>query len=153
MIRHCVICDAAFVASPSDKKVTCSPRCRSERARRVNTGRARRWSAEKKAKLASRGQSANLKKGTVAAKMSPLSGPFETNQNALVWVIRSPEGETYTFRNLNLWLREHSEMLPGTVEQARAGLMQIKRSQQGKTKRSVNSWKGWTLVGWHSPQD
>jgi hypothetical protein len=90
--------------------------------------------------------------GTVAAKLSPIAGPFETNYNALIWTIRSPDGTTYTMRNLNLWLRENIDLLPGTPEQARAGIMQIKRSRQGRTKRPVNQWKGWTLISWEDPE-
>ncbi len=148
MIKNCVICGEVFTVSPSDKTVTCSPSCRSERAKRVATSRRRTWSKEKKAKLSDFGQTTNLKKGTPAALQSPKSGPYETNVNALVWEIRSPDGTIYTMRNLNLWLRDNADLLPGTPEQARAGIMQIKRSRYGKTKRAVNQWKGCTLVSW-----
>jgi hypothetical protein len=148
MIRKCVICGMEFNVPPSSKKVTCSDPCRRERASRVNLGSKHPWSESSRAKLSERGQTENLLKGTIAALESPLSGPFESNINALDWVIRSPEGTTYTVRNLNLWLRENADLLPGTPEQARAGIMQIKRSRLGKTKRSVNQWKGWRLLEW-----
>lgn len=151
-VRRCVICGAEFNAPPSSNKVTCSTPCRRERARRAATGRKRTWSEEKRARYKARGPSPNLKLGTPAARNSPKSGPFETNQNALVWTIRSPEGVAYTVRNLKLWLREHAEILPGTPEQAWAGIMQIKRSMDGKTKRPVTQWKGWTLINWERPE-
>jgi hypothetical protein len=150
--KRCVICGTEFPAPPSSKKVTCSDPCRRERARRSATGRKRFWSAEKKARYAEKGQNANLKLGTAAALKSPIAGPFETNQNALIWTIHSPDGVTYTVRNLSLWLRENADKLPGTPEQARAGFAQIKRSREGKTKRSVGSWKGWTLIKWEQPK-
>lgn len=152
MIRHCVICGAEFKASPSDRKTTCGdPACRSERARRARTGRGVPWNDESRQRLAERGRPAALKKGTAAALRSPIAGPFETNRDALVWTIQSPDGVKHTVRNLNLWLREHADMLDGTPEQARAGIMQIKRSMEGKTKRSVGSWKGWRLIEWKNP--
>lgn len=151
--KHCVICGSEFATPPSSKKVTCSKSCQIERARRANTGLPRRWSAEKKTNLSRLGQTDNLKKGTVAAQKSTIAGPFETHRNALIWVIRSPEGVTYTVRNLSLWIREHIDFLPGTVAQARSGLMQIKRCMEGKTKRQVSSWKGWTLVRWEVPDE
>lgn len=95
----------------------------------------------------------NLRKGTPAALTSPKSGAFESNINALIWTIRSPDGVTYTVRNLSLWLRDNADKLPGTPEQARAGIAQIKRSMEGKLKRPVGSWKGWTLIKWEEPED
>lgn len=148
MIKHCVICRSDFTAPPSDKKVTCSKACQSERARRARKGKGQPWSEASRRALAKRGQTENLKLGTPSALQSPISGPFESNQNALIWTIQSPDGVTFQFRNLNLWLRVHADILPGTIEQARAGLMQIKRSKEGKTKRPVGSWKGWKLIGW-----
>lgn len=148
MIKRCIICGKDFTASPSDKTVTCSLPCRKERTRRSASKTGRRWSEDKRKQLSERGQTTNLKQGTPAALQSPIAGPFETNYNALEWVIRSPDGVTYQCRNLNLWLREHADLLPGTPEQARAGLMQVKRSMQGKTKRKVSTWKRWTVVNW-----
>lgn len=150
--RNCVICGTEFAAPPSSRKVTCSPSCRSERARQSNTGTRGSWSEDKKAKRSAQGQPENFKKGTQAAQLSAKSGPFETHINALIWTIKSPDGVTYNLRNLNLWIREHADLLPGTPEQARAGFMQIKRSIQGKTKRSVGSWKGWKLLKWETPE-
>lgn len=153
MNRICVICGCSFKCSPSDKKVTCSDGCRSERARRSKTALGRHWSGASRVKLSLKGQTANLKKGTAAALLSPIAGPFETNKQALIWTLLSPEGITYEARNLNLWLKQHADILPGTPEQARAGLVQIKRSMQGKTKRPVNQWKGWRLICWEKPKE
>ncbi|EPD80512.1 hypothetical protein HMPREF1207_05618 [Paenibacillus sp. HGH0039] len=113
----------------------------------------RRWSPEKRARLSERGQTENLKLGTLAAQVNPKTGPFETNEQALIWVLKSPEGIVHEFRNLSHWTRQHADILPGTPEQARCGIMQIKRSMLGKTRRPVTSWKGWTLLGWRKPDN
>ncbi|HML33878.1 hypothetical protein [Sporomusa sphaeroides] len=149
--RHCVICGTPFPAYPSDKKVTCSKECSTENKRRTHTGKSNQWSVEARQRKSAEGMTDNLKKGTPAAKASPIAGPFETNQNALTWVLKSPEGEIYEVRNLALWLREHADMLDGTPEQAEAGIKQIKRSMEGKTKRTVAQWKGWRLIEWRIP--
>lgn len=151
MTRICVICGLQFNCSPTDKKVTCSNVCRRERARRAKTALGRKWSDTAKKRLSLKGQSPNLAKGTTAARMSPNAGPYETNKQALIWTLISPDGIPYEVRNLNLWLWEQASILPGTPEQARAGIMQIKRSMQGKTKRPVNQWKGWRLINWRKP--
>lgn len=153
MIRQCVICGAEFNASPSDNKVTCGdPVCRSERARRARTGHGVPWNEESRKKLAERGRPPALEKGAEAARRSPIAGPYETNRNALVWRLRAPDGTEHIVRNLTLWLRDHADILDGTPEQARAGIMQIKRSMLGKTKRPVGSWKGWQLISWKEPE-
>ncbi len=146
-----MICKTVFTCSPSDRKITCSRECRQERARRAKTAKGRPWSKASRARLSLRRQTSNLKLGMQAALQSPIAGPFETNHKALIWVIVSPAGDLYEIRNLNLWLRTHAHLLPGTPEQARAGLMQIKRSTLGKTKRPVQTWKGWTLLDWREP--
>ena len=46
MIRYCVICGKPFKAPPSDKKVTCSPACRSVRAANAARTSKRSWSPE-----------------------------------------------------------------------------------------------------------
>ena len=119
-----------------------------ENKRRTHRGKSNKWSTESRAKLSAAGQSLNLKKGAPAAQKSPVAGPFETNQNALVWYLVAPDGERITCRNLNLWLRKNAARLDGSPEQARAGIMAIKQSMTGKRKHPVNSWKGWRLVGW-----
>lgn len=94
----------------------------------------------------------NLLLGMPAAQKSPIAGPFETNQNALVWTLKDPHGHIHTARNLSLFLRNHESELDGTIEQARAGIMQIRRARQGKTKRAVTQWKGWRLLNVTKPK-
>ena len=148
MIKFCVICSKKFVASPSDRKVTCSKPCQRERARRANTAKGRKWSNKARELLSRHGQTQNLKLGTPAALKSPIAGPFETNINAKGWVVVSPEGKEYVFRNLNLWCREHEDILPGTAKTASGAFRMLKRAKLGKTKRAVTQWKGWILKSW-----
>lgn len=151
MIKTCLICGSQFTCSPSDKIVTCSPLCRRERARRAKLGKSQKWPDSARKKLSLKGQSENLKKGTQAAMDSPFAGSFETNKQALIWTIISPEGVKHEVRNLNLWIKQNTDILPGTPDQAHAGFMQIKHSIQGKTKRQVSQWKGWRLIDWRKP--
>ncbi len=151
MIKKCVICGKEFKSHPSDKVVTCSPSCRSERARLVKIGKGPEWKSESKIRLAAKGQTSNLKYGTLAARLSPIAGSFETNQEALIWTIKSPNGVTYTVRNLTLFIKNNPNLFDGTVSQATHGIYQIKRGMLGKTKHPVSQWKGWELISWEIP--
>lgn len=152
MIKQCTICGAQFTCFPSDKKTTCgNADCVKEQRRRSHIGKRNKWTEESKQQLSAKGKTDNLLLGTPAAQQSPLSGAFETNQNALIWTLQAPDGTTHVVRNLALWLRDHADMLDGTPEQARAGLMQIKRSMEHKIKRPVRQWKGWQLLKWEKP--
>ena len=146
MIKRCAICGKEFSSPPSDNKRACSAECSRVLRSRSHKGVSNAWSDESRVRLRNRGRSSNLALGTPAARKSPVSGPFETNRNAKEWVLVSPDGKVYEARNLSLWLREHADMLDGTPEQARCGLAQVKRSTEGKTKRTVGSWKGWKVV-------
>lgn len=145
MIKKCTICGAEFRSSPSEKKSTCSPACRSERARR-HAKKGRPWSAAARAKLAEKGRTANLHLGTPAASASPLSGPFATNQEAKIWSLITPEGERIVVRNLSLWLRENRDRIhPLRPRQLFRGLQQVAQCIEGKTKRGVSQSHGWRL--------
>ncbi|MFB5269321.1 hypothetical protein ACE41H_21400 [Paenibacillus enshidis] len=79
---------------------------------------------------------------------NPIMGRFETHVNAKEWVIKSPDGEVFRCRNLMNWLREHEDLLDGTVKNAFTGLCAIKRSMSGASKRNNRVWKGWTVIDW-----
>jgi len=89
-----------------------------------------------------------LEKAHEVAKTHPLTGRFETHMHAKTWVIQSPSGEVFECRNLKLWLREHEDMLDGTVKQAWDGITKIKYGMQGKRKHINHQWKGWRLINW-----
>lgn len=131
--RECVICGKKFYAAPTSGKRTCSKECeKKERAKNGKMGA----SAE------------NLKLAQDVAKISPNSGKFETNAIAKSWVIQSPDGERYEVNNLDLWAREHSNILPGTPLQFSDGIRKIKMTLQGKRKRGCYQYKGWMLIDW-----
>lgn len=127
MVKVCVICGADFLCSPSDKKVTCGQKaCISERRRQTHLGLSPKWSNATKQRKAALGQTSNLKMGTAAARQSPVAGPFETNQEAKLWWIISPEGTRYHLRNLRKFCRDHPHLFaPDPWPNAYAGLRQV----------------------------
>jgi len=145
-LYKCQICGKAFVARPKNGmgREVCSNKCQ----QLLCTKRATEsFTAQRRKKISAKGLTLNLQKGTPAAQKSPKSGSFETNVNADFWEIRSPEGIIYEFKNLHLWVKEHSNLLPGTPKQAESGIKAIKRSMLGK-RRPVSQWKGWELISW-----
>src|ERR1017187_1806001 len=72
---------------------------------------------------------------------------------ARIWRVRSPENIVYEFKNLQLFIREHSELfLPGDV--IWKGKNKLKCNANGgiqsicpRKKHPVGSWKNWT---WYS---
>lgn len=148
MIRNCVVCGQEFKCSPSDKKVTCSKACSKINKSWTHLGKKISWSEESRERLKTQGQTANLLKGTEAAKASPKSGRFETNINAIEWHLVSPDGKHYHFRSLNHWLRENCEELFGCAPDSkqfynvRSGLSGAKRAVLGGKYGSC-TYKGW----------
>jgi hypothetical protein len=59
--------------------------------------------------------------------------------HALAWTIKSPNGITYYPYNLSQWLKDNSEILPGTPYQALMGFYHIKMG-------TLHQWKGWELI-------
>lgn len=147
MQKNCVICGVVFTASPTDKKVTCGkPMCVRTNKSRTHTGKPHPWSQEARQHRSAQGKTPNLQLGTAAAKLSPLAGPFETNQEAKFWWIVSPDGDRYHLRNLRKFCRDHPHLFASHPWQnAYAGLRQVQAWLMGKTPRTVSQWKGWTL--------
>lgn len=125
--RKCAVCGVAFPCSPSSYNVTCSLAC-------SKLHRATMESTVSNAVIMAK-----------ARRTSPILQPDEHHINAKSWVIRAPDGQVYRCRNLKHWLRNHSDMLDGTVSQAWDGITKIKYSMQGKRKNPSRTWKGWTL--------
>lgn len=148
MKKRCAICGNEYQASPTDKKATCGqPACVSARKKQTHTGKHNHWSPDARVRASARGKTSNLKLGTPAAQQSPLSGPFETNQEAKWWWIISPDGDRYHIRNLRKFCRDHPDLFtPDPWQNAYAGMRQVQASLMGRTKRSVGQWKGWRLA-------
>lgn len=153
--RKCIICGKPFDCYPSDNRVTCSKDCRRERQRRITTSRPVQWSAEARARASARGETANLKLGTAAAKKSPIAGRFETNQEAKIWTLIDPAGNEIVVRNLLLWARNNTDLFgkpPGdhSAAQIASGFKAIARTLEGKRgapgkQRGALTYFGWTL--------
>ena len=131
--KTCIVCGKEFFDHPSNMTKTCSKECSIKNRQRD----------EHKSKII-----ALVPKAHEVAATHPLTGRFETNVNARSWKIQAPDGQVYECRNLKLWLRNHEDMLDGTVEQAWDGISKIKYSMQGKRKNTVSQWKGWLLLDW-----
>lgn len=148
MIRQCVVCGKDFKCSPSDKTVTCSKECSRINKSRTHQGKRNVWSDESRKRLSDQGQTDNLLKGTEAAKKSPNSGRFETNVNAIIWKLTSPEGKVYICKNLHLWVRNNCSLFgldetDGSVQKIYAGLRHAKRGFEGKETAKTCTYKGW----------
>lgn len=114
----------------------------------THTGKRNQWSDESREKLRVRGKTQNLQLGTAAAMKSPKSGRFETNVNAKIWKLTSPEGKIYICKNLTLWCRDHCDLfgVDATEHNAqiiRTGLTNAKRGAQGKLTAQTCTYKGW----------
>lgn len=149
--KICAVCGRRFASPPSDKTVTCSRECSSIHRSRTHKGKRNQWSDESRAKLRAAGQTANLKLGTPAAKMSPISGAVETNRNAKHWVLKSPENMLYEFDNLALFIRQHPEFFSNpksahTALISAASCVKESTTPHSRRGRAVTQYKGWTVV-------
>jgi hypothetical protein len=161
--RTCIICGKSFRCSPSDNYTACSKECQSIRARNAINKRIANgeidtpWTEERRVRA---NQSENVirqrkdsqKAGTEAAKLSPVAGRFETNQNAKVWTLISPGGVEYRVQNLLLWARDHTDLFEKpkgdrSADQISHGFAAIAQTMRGKRKpgRGAMSYFGWTL--------
>lgn len=148
MIRICVICGKEFKCSPSDKKVACSKECSRINKSRTHQGKKNTWSEESKEKLRQKGKTENLKKGTEAAQRSPKSGRFETNINAKIWKLTSPDGKIYVVKNLSNWARTNCTLFgfeenEASARKVTAGLKHAKLGAEGKEYARTSLYKGW----------
>lgn len=131
--KTCIVCGKKFYDAKSNDTVCCSPKC----------------SKKHRQDLYKQGVNKAATDKMVAARYSnPKLMPSPENINAKSWIIQSPDGAVYECRNLKNWLREHEDLLDGTVNQAWDGISKIKYSMQGKRKRPCYQWKGWRLIAW-----
>lgn len=158
--RTCIICGHDFDCYPSDNKVTCSKDCQRERQRRRVLANPVKWGESAKARASARGQTNNLKLGTLAAQRSPIAGRTETNQEAKIWTLIDPSGNEIVVRNLLLWARANTHLFdkpPGdrSAHQIASGFKAIAQTLRGKRgtpgkQRGAMTYFGWTLK--HPPQ-
>lgn len=131
--KVCVVCGNAFNDPASNMTVTCSDKCSTLHRQQLHANGV---------------YDGFLEKAHEVSKNHPLTGRFETHMHAKTWRIQSPSGEIFECRNLKNWLREHEDLLDGTVAQAWDGITKIKYSMQCKRKNKSSQWKGWKLLEW-----
>lgn len=156
-----MICGAVFQAPPSDKKVTCSPACRSRRAAMAAKASAgRTWSTEKKARRANDpdviAKLASIQQiGSQAALAIPEGQRGPQNRESKVWELIDPDGNHITVTNLLDWARTNYTLFEPPCDDVDAaarrvsnGIMTIATSMRGarSRQRPVSSYKGWGLA-------
>ena len=143
-IKTCVVCGRNFADPPSTKRVTCSRVCSTIRKRQSHLGVSNQWSDAARRRQAANGQTANLALGSQAAHLSPVTGPYETNRNALDWHLIDPLGVHHHVHNLALYARRTQGK---TWRRWLSGIYGIKQWMIGNRPRQVSQYKGWTLHG------
>ena len=73
------------------------------------------------------------------------------------WVLRAPDGQTHTFRNLKKWVRENEELfetddviwkeMNGKANQAWCRAFQALGRLRPSSSKHLEEWKGWTWAG------
>lgn len=112
ILHTCERCGSKYTVRQSRDVGRFCPACRGAASGASRNGKLRAASqaasAAAKARVAADPERAalQLQHAAEAARNSPLSGPFETNINAKVWHVRTPDGEKITVRNMALWCRE-----------------------------------------------
>ena len=137
----CAVCGKIFRVTgqqAQNDRSTCSRKC--ERTFR------RLRCQERNAALAPEVKTAILAAVIEGVKRSPNVGGFETNIHAKAWRLLSPDNTVYHFRNLALFLRQHTELFdpddltPRTIGcRASAKLSRLRPDNKNRRK----SWKGW----------
>lgn len=160
MIKTCVICGAAFKASPSDKTVTCSAACRSIRAAQAARETHRTWNADSKARRAQNpavlAQMERIQTVGVAAALSlPEGQRGEQNRESKRWELIDPAGQRVLVTNLLHWARNNYQLFePDSLDpeesamRITSGFRAIASSMRGVKSRTrpVMTYKGWSLA-------
>lgn len=160
MIKHCIICGAAFASPPSDKKVTCSPTCRSIRAAQSARTSKRTWSQEAKSRRSENPAVIEHMErlqpiGVSAALSLPEGQRGEQNRESKTWELIDPTGNHIVVKNLLDWGRKNYtlfEPVEADPEQAAmrisSGFKAIASSMRGVKSRTrqVSTYKGWGLA-------
>lgn len=160
MIKRCVICGKEFQSPPSDKVVTCSPECRSERARRAviaRNGVSVFHTPETLKKLKeSPKRKEHIKKlqviATNAAMQLPGNQKGIQNRTSKLWILIDPSGNKHAAINMFQFVRDNHELFGISKDDDRAiynissGFRQISRTLSGTNKgRPVYHCREWGL--------
>lgn len=158
MQRICVICGRAFTCSPSDKTVTCSPACRSERARRAVRKRGPITYTEemRQRRREDPRVQAHMEElqplAVAAAQQLPGGQRGIQNRTSKLWLLVDPDGGKHAAINITEFIRVHAEDFGIRADDDRAvhnvysGFVPISRTLAGRNKgRPVYHCKGWGL--------
>ena len=165
--KICIICGGRFFSPKSEKKVTCSPECRSEYARRrVDRQKFMQVISTEdsiRKKLASRSNSQGVKaaalKASATSRKNPINQRGAQHRGSKVYFLEDPDGNRIIVYNLSDWCLHNIDLFfydvdpddPAEIERAvtciRTGFHNLVASQQGKTKRPVYHYKGWSIWG------
>lgn len=160
MIKRCVICGKEFKSPPSDKVVTCSPECRSERARRavIKRGGADILHVPEIYKKIKENPNtkARMKKlqeiGTNASMQLPGSQKGIQNRTSKLWILVDPSGHKRAAINITQFIRENAdsfEIEPDdekSVHNIYSGFRAIARTLSGTNSgRPVYHCREWGL--------
>lgn len=160
MIKRCVICGKEFKSPPSDKVVSCSPECRSERARRAviaRDGVKIFHTPEVLEKLKeSPKRKEHIKKlqviATNAAMQLPGNQKGVQNRTGKLWILIDPTGNKHAAINLLQFIRDNAELfdiMPDDEKSIRRisyGFRQISRTLSGTNSgRPVYHCREWGL--------
>lgn len=160
MIKHCIICGAAFRSPPSAKKVTCSPACRSIRAAQAAQTSKRVWSQAAKERRATdptiATHMAQIQPAAVAAAQAlPEGQRGPQNRESKTWELIDPTGKHIAVKNLLDWARSNYSLFePEDTDPEKAarriasGFEAIASSMRGarSRQRPVSTYKGWGLA-------
>lgn len=158
MIKKCVICGREFKSPPSDKAVTCSPECRSERARRALIARGNIFSApeilkkikESPKKKAHAREIQDL--GKKAAMELPGGQKGIQNRTSKLWILIDPTGNKHAAINLLQFIRDNAESFgiksddKKSIHNISSGFRVISRTLSGTNSgRPVYHCREWGL--------
>lgn len=92
-----------------------------------------------------------------SALKNPKLQATDSHIAAKQWVLRAPDGQTYTFRNLKKWVREHEHLfapsdviwkeMNGKANQAWCRAFQALGRLRPTSSKMLPEWQGWTWAG------
>lgn len=149
--RVCPVCRTTFEAPANSTRYACTAPCAAPLHAQALASIEDMWAGEgRKVRIARERRERGLRLqpvGVAAARLSPLSGRFESNVSASNWVVIDPTGRRREVRNLRLWCSQNAALFaPHDWRNAYAGLKMVAAWLRGKTARQASTWRGWSLA-------
>lgn len=148
---HCAMCGRRVIVGSNSPARYC-PDCRRKAMSKTRTGASR--SEETRAKISRSAKTPERReqllaiqgKAVEASNASPLSGPYETNQAAKTWRLRSPWNEAFAVRNLSLFIRNHPEWFTNGQSAEKAFCGYGRKMRLSDWNGTIYTYKGWQLL-------